>query len=203
MVNEHDKKDDDIEVTNDTDHDRDIEVELTDIEEKTDGKVKALRQKLAAAEEAKRESLEELQRTKADFLNARKRLEEERLLDRTRAKKQFIEDILPLCDSFTMAMSNQEAWEKADKAGRSGVEGIYNQLQRLLESYGVTTVNPLGEPFDPRRHEAIGTAVVTDETKQDTVVAVLQHGYELRSGDKTDVIRPARVTTGVYEATEN
>ena len=199
MVKEHDKKDDDIEVTNDTDHGHDEEVELTDIEEGTSSKLKAMRQKLAAAEEAKRESLEELQRTKADFLNARKRLEEERATDRTRAKKQFIEDILPLCDSFTMAMSNTEAWEKADKAWRSGVEGIYGQLQRLLESYGVTTVNPLGEPFDPHRHDAIGTKVVKDKKEQDTVVAVLQYGYELKSGDKTDIIRPARVTTGIYE----
>lgn len=200
MVNEHDKHEADFEVTNDAVHDSIEDVELTDIEEATSDKVKALRQKLAAAEEAKRESLEEVQRLKADFLNARKRLEEERILDRVRAKKQFIEDILPLCDSFTMAMSNTEAWEKADKAWRVGVEGIYGQLQRLLESYGVTTVNPLGEPFDPHRHEAIGTSPVTDKKKQDTVVAVLQHGYELRGGDKTDVIRPARVTTGIYEA---
>lgn len=199
MVNEHDKKDDDFAVTSDTDHGHDDEVELTDIEEGTSSKLKALRQKLALAEEAKRDSLEELQRSKADFLNARKRLEEERALDRTRAKKQFIEDILPLCDSFTMAMSNQEAWEKADKAWRNGVEGIYGQLQRLLESYGVTTVNPLGESFDPHRHDAIGTAPVTDQKKQDTIVAVLQYGYELKVGDKTDIIRPARVTTGVFE----
>jgi molecular chaperone GrpE len=199
MVNEHDKKDDDFEVTNDTDHGHDEEVELTDIEESSGGKLKAMRQKLMAAEEAKRDSLEELQRTKADFLNARKRLEEERILDRTRAKKQFIEDILPLCDSFTMAMSNTEAWEKADKAWRTGVEGIYGQLQRILESYGITTVNPLGEAFDPYRHDAIGTKVVTDKKQQDTVVAVLQYGYELKNGDKTDIIRPARVTTGSYE----
>lgn len=97
-----------------------------------------------------------------------------------------------------MAMSNQEAWEKADKAWRSGVEGIYAQLTSLVASYGVTTINPQGEPFDPYRHEAIGTIAVDDKNLQDTVMKVMQRGYEIKAGDKMELIRAARVSTGSY-----
>jgi molecular chaperone GrpE len=196
MVNEkNDDYDMEIDVTNE---DNGEDIELLDEELSGADKIKTLRKKLSVCEADKKTILDDAQRSKADFLNARKRLEEDRINDRLRAKKQHIEELLPLCDSFEMAMSNKEAWEKADKAWRSGVEGIYSQLQRLLESYGVTIQNPLGESFSPHKHEALGTEAVSDSTAHDTVVRVIQSGYEITHGDKTDIIRPARVITGTY-----
>lgn len=198
MVNEHKEENEvEVEVTNevpDTD-----DTELVDEEEQSAEKIKKQRETIARLEGEKQDLQDELQRTKADFLNARKRLEDERARDRVRSQKQFVEDLLPLCDSFQMAMNDRAAWEKADPSWRKGVEGIHSQLLRLLETYGVTALDPSGEPFDPHRHEAIGTETVEDEALQDTVISVVQRGYEMRHGETTELIRPARVTTGTIE----
>jgi len=194
--NEHENEDIDIEIT-DNEHTEIEDTELTDIEESSSDKIKALRKKLSESEEAKMKILEDSQRDKADFLNAKRRMEEERVRDRIRYQKQHVMELLPLCDSFEMAMSNTEAWEKADKNWRVGVEGINTQLLKLLESYQVRPVNPEGEDFDPHKHEAIGTEEVEDEDLKDKVITVVQRGYELNDNGKTEIIRPARVTTGI------
>ena len=197
MVNmNNDEADIELDVTND----ENIEIEepeIEEIEELGDDKIKKMRDKVTRLEEEKKQILDEAQRAKADFLNARKRLEDERARDRIRYQQKFMTDLLPLCDSFQMAMSDTEAWEKADEAWRTGVEKIHTQLLALLEANGVTAVSPEGEPFSPHQHEAIGTEVVEDEKLLDTVVSVVQRGYEMKVGDKTELIRPARVTTGI------
>jgi len=175
------------------------ETELIDEEEKSNDKLKKLREKVAQCEDEKKQLLDDLQRSRADFLNARKRLEEERARDHIRQRKAHVEELLPLCDSFEMAMSNKEAWEKTDEIWRKGIEGINNQLMRLLESYDVKVIDPKGTSFDPYRDEAVGTEVVEDEKLVDTIVTVLQRGYELQVDDTTEVIRHARVTTGVLK----
>lgn len=199
MVNE---KNDEVDVELETTNDESTELEdaeLVNEEERSSDKLRKLREKLARCEEEKKRLQDDLQRTRADFLNARKRLEDERTRDHIRYQKEHVKKLLPLCDSFEMAMSNKEVWEKTDEVWRKGVEGINNQLMRLLASYGVKVIDPKGEPFDPHRDEAVGTEVVEEEKLVDTVVSVLQRGYEMRVGDTTEVIRHARVTTGVLK----
>ena len=195
MVNEHDNTDVDFDVTDDENVGND-DVELVDEEATGAQKLKQLRQKLAACDEEKRNILESAAREKADFLNARRRLENDRSQDKIRYTKKHIEALLPLCDSFEMARVNKDVWEKADEGWRKGIEGIHTQLQKLVESYGVSVIDPLHESFDPYRHEAIGTTPVADKELQDKVIHVLQKGYEISADDKMEVIRPARVTTG-------
>ncbi|MCA9367723.1 nucleotide exchange factor GrpE [Candidatus Kaiserbacteria bacterium] len=200
MVNKEDDFTEELEDI--TDEDTDIaaeEPELEDLEAAEGNKLKQLRDKLKDAEEAKRQALEELAVAKADFLNARKRLEEDRIRDRERARMEHVYELLPLADSFEMAMSDKAVWEKADERWRKGVEGISNQLKKLLADYGVTAIDPTGETFDPQHHEAVGTEPVTDETLVDTVVSTLQRGYRIDHAGKAEMIRPARVTTGVIE----
>jgi molecular chaperone GrpE len=197
MVDNNDKKDVDVDVEMEEDaHTEDVELE--EIEDRGDAKVKKLREKLKLAEEEKRKAQDDLQLARADFLNARRRLEEDRARDRIRSKKQFVEDLLPLCDSFHLAMSDTEAWEKAEASWRKGIEGIHSQLQAILREYGVSVMQAAGAAFDPNRHEAVGTEEVTDPKLDDTVVSVMQNGYEITFDGKTEIIRPARVTTGVY-----
>lgn len=162
--------------------------ELETEEATSNDKLKELRAKLKACEADKRKNLEDLQRTKADFLNSRKRLEDERIRDKERLTNQHVEQLLPLCDSFAMAMGNSAVWQSVDKEWRQGVEGIYNQLKSLLNSYQVTELNPIGETFDPNRHEAMGTKPAAD-TESETILEVIQSGYE-RNGT---IIRPAKV----------
>lgn len=150
-------------------------------------KLKDLRTKLQAAEAEKRASLEELQRTKADFLNSRKRLEEQQHAAIKRSEDTFVSALMPLADSFYMAMKDTEAWNAVDESWRKGVEGIHQQLKRILDEHHVSPLDPTGETFDPNRHEAVGTAEHDGES--DIVLEVVQIGYE-RDGA---VLRPAKV----------
>jgi molecular chaperone GrpE len=198
MVNDKDFSEDEIEITDDDHHEID-DFELSDEEATGADKLKQLRQKVARLDDEKMQLLEETAREKADFFNARKRLETERALDKIRYTKKHIEALLPLADSFEMARAKKDAWEKADENWRKGIEGIHTQLQKLIESYGASEIHAEGQEFDPHRHEAIGTTPVTDKALDHTVVHVLQKGYEIKVDDKVEVIRPARVTTGTYE----
>ena len=173
---------------------------MEDIEENTEQKIKSLRTKLTNAEQEARTIREEMQRAKADFLNAKRRLEEERKLDKERAVVTHIEKLLPFCDSFYLAMLDTEAWEKGDEKWRKGVEGINAQLQNVLTSYNVKSFNPQGEQFDPHRHEALSSVPTDTETEHNTVMSVIQLGYERTVGDTTEVIRPARVTVAEHVA---
>jgi len=199
MVNyDNEKEDINLETTNDASVENE-EPELADIEETSSDKIKKIRAKLARCEEEKKNILDESQRAKADFLNARRRLDEERVRDRIRSQIGHVEELLPLCDSFEMAMNDKEIWEKADEAWRKGIEGIQSQLNRILSNNNVVEISPQGEPFNPHQHEAVGTEEVTDKNLQDVVISVVQKGYELKMGDKTELIRPARVTTGIVK----
>lgn len=188
MVNDNDRKDlDDVELTNENDDDSEFsEPEIEEAEERFGDKIKQLRTSLTEAQNEKRLCLEQLQRERADLLNTRKRLEEQTRLDRERATARHVEELLPLCDSFDMAMSDP-AWQNADPTWRKGVEGIYGQLMALLGNYGVTVLSPMGEVFNPHEHEAL-----IDNGGEHKVTTVIQKGY--KRGDT--IIRPARVAVG-------
>lgn len=204
MVNK--KENEEVEVETEITHDdTDTIVEETEIDE-TEGnlqlKLKKLQTKLKDTETEARELRENLQRERAEFLNAKKRAEEARKGDSLRYTKAHVEDLLPLADSFTMAMGNKEVWEKADATWRQGIEGIYAQLKSLLNSHQVTEFNPTGEDFDPESHDAMGNIPVTDKNQHHKVQQVLQLGYEIKTPTgQTEIVRPARVLVG--EFTEN
>lgn len=168
------------------------ETEEIEAEETASAKLKSLREKLKQCEQEKMAHLEDLQRTKADFLNSKRRLEEQFHQNSERITLQHIELLLPLCDSFDMAMSNQVAWQACDETWRKGIEGIYAQLQTILKTYDVTEVDALGAPFNPNEHEAVSSEQTDDRAKVDAVVSVVQKGYKM--GDT--IIRPARVIVG-------
>ena len=174
------------------------DAEIEDVEENSAGKIKKLQQKLKESEQEKMEHLENLQRAKAEFLNAKRRLEEEKQTDRQRAIVDQIEKLLPMCDSFHMAMSNKEAWESTDPTWRRGIESIYNQLQSILTSYGVSEVTPVGDEFDPNKHEAITNVPVDSKETHHKIVSVIQNGFVRTHNGKEQLIRPARVTVGEF-----
>lgn len=172
--------------------------ELEEVEAHSDAKLKKLRAAVKDCEEQKRAIHEELQRTKADFLNAKRRLEEERARGEERLTNKFAESLLPLCDSFHMAMADTKLWEQVDEKWRKGVEGIRAQLETTLQRYHVTVIDPTGTAFDPNLHEAMGELPVEDKDKDHTVVSVIQPGYQIVHGEKSELLRPARVMVGVY-----
>lgn len=185
----------DIEMTGE---DNTIEPEIEDVDTNSKIKIKTLQEKLKACEKEKMEHLENLQRAKADFLNGKKRLEEERARDKERAVNKQIEKLLPMADSFHMAMFDKEAWNAIDEQWRKGVESIHTQLHSILDSYGVSELNPQGEVFDPVMHEALTNVPVTDKSLHNTVISVIQNGFIRNVNGKEELLRPARVTVGEF-----
>lgn len=157
--------------------------------------IKKLRDKVKQLEAEKQEYLTGWQRAKADLINARKRDDEERKEFAKYASEAVIADIIPVLDSFTMAMGNKEAWEKADKNWRVGVEYIYSQLLKALSENGLKELNPVGEVYDHNKHEAIAHEPVTDEKQHDRVVQVIQKGYELNG----KLLKVPKVKVGEYK----
>lgn len=141
--------------------------------------IKKLREKIKKLEAEKQEYLTGWQRAKADLINARKRDEEDRKEFLKHANEGLIADMIPVLDSFDMAMGNKEAWEKADKNWRVGVEYIYSQLLKALAENGLKEVNPINEKFDHSKHEAASYEAVADEKLDHVIVGVIQKGYSL------------------------
>ena len=198
MVNniDNDMNNDELETIVDTDMTDTTDIELDESEATDANKIKKLRTEVKEADAKYRDLHEELQRNKADFLNARKRLEEERVRERERAAITHIERLLPLCDSFFLAMQDTAALEASDPKWRRGIEGTYAQLKGIMDSYGITAYDPTGADFDPTRHEALSMVTVADTALNNKVISVIQQGYEQKRGDHTELIRPARVTVG-------
>lgn len=136
-----------------------------------------LKEKLALALKEKQEYLDKWQRGAAEFQNIRKRDAEDNDRFRKYAAENLVMELLPVLESFNMAFSNKEAWEKVDKNWRTGVEYIANQLKGVLESNGIKELNPVGEKFDPMVHEAVEFEEVTDESKNQTITVVIHKGY--------------------------
>lgn len=142
----------------------------------------------------KQEYLAQWQKAQADFVNLRKRDEEDKKEFVKFASARVIEDMLPVLESFDMAKSDTAKWESIDPTWRAGVDGIYAQLQGALKKHGVVELNPVGAQFDPREHEALTQVPVTDKAQDNVIVQVVQKGYAL-SGK---VIRAPRVIVGSF-----
>lgn len=127
------------------------------------------------------------QRSAADFINYKRRAEEERR-DFTRvANAALVINLLPVFDDLERAVGTVDA-KLAGLNWVQGIEAIYRKFERVLESMGVTPIPAEGEPFDPECHEAVGE----QPGEEGKVLHVAQAGYRL--GDK--VIRPAMVIVG-------
>lgn len=154
--------------------------------------IDTLHKELEKALQERDEYLAGWQRAKADFANAKKRMDETMKEYRVMANEGLIEEILPVLQSFEMAFANKEAWEKADKNWRSGVEYIYTQLKGVVEQNGLKEINPLGEVFDPMTHEAVSFEKTDDGKQAGKIIKVVEKGYMLAG----KLIRPAKVIVG-------
>ncbi len=157
--------------------------------------IKKLREKIKKLEWEKQEYLDLSQRTRADYANFKKEVEANRLSDRKFATKRFIEELLPVLDSYDMAKGNVQAWEAVDQNWRVGIEYIFGQLRTVLENEGVTQFGKVGDSFDPNLHESMEMINVETESENDKIISILQSGYRMNE----IVLRPARVKTGHFE----
>ena len=128
-------------------------------------------------------------RARADMENLRKRSAQEVLNAGKYAIESFAEALLPVADSLEMALSLEN---QTPEGLRGGVELTLKQLQQAFQKGRLSTVNPVGEKFDPNRHQAVS---MVDGSIQDPpvapnhVVRVMQKGYVVAER----VLRPAIV----------
>lgn len=128
--------------------------------------------------------LDRLARLQAEFDNARKRAERERLEFRDYATGNVVEQFLPVIDNFELALKSAGTAEQM----RAGVNLIVKQMEEVLARMQVTPVPTAGEPFDPRLHEALGS-VDRDDIPDQHVAEEIRRGYKLRE----KLLRPALV----------
>jgi molecular chaperone GrpE len=143
--------------------------------------------KLSQLESERDDYLETLRRVQAEFENYRKRVIKEQTALVDRATEGLVDQLLPVLDSFELALQNLDTAGGEDGENvRKGVELVYAELLGVLDKAGLSRVEAEGKPFDPNVHEA----VMQEEGEGDPVVAdVLRTGYTL----KGRVLRPAMV----------
>jgi len=160
--------------------------------------VKKLREKLKKSEAERMEYLTGWQRAKADLINARKRDDADRVEFTKFANERLIDGLIPVLESFELAMGNKAAWEKTDKNWRVGVEYIYGQLKKALLEAGLEEIDPTGKLFDHNRDEAAEYVPVENEADHHKVISVMQKGYMLNGR----VMRPPKVRVGEFKRAE-
>src|ERR1700676_2009390 len=134
--------------------------------------------------------LDGLARLQAEFDNARKRAVREQQEFREFAAADVIKNFLPILDSFERVLkAGGDSTSNANSNDfRNGIELIYRQFQDALQKIGVQPIVSVGQPFDPRVHEAV-EMVDTTEVPDHHVLDELQRGYKY----KERLLRPAMV----------
>jgi molecular chaperone GrpE len=175
-----DEENDDI--TLDSDSDIDDSVLADEAKEDT---IKKLKEKVKNAEAKAKEYLDSWQRAQADFANLRKRDESQKTEFLKYASGDVLLDLLPVLDSLNLALEH----------GHKEIEPVKGQLLQILKNRGLKEIDSMGEIFDPRYHEAVGS-IETDKKEDDhKILEVFQKGYLL--DDR--VLRPAKVRIGDYK----
>jgi molecular chaperone GrpE len=126
-------------------------------------------------------------RAKAETENVRRRAQDDVAKAHKFAVESFAESLVPVIDSLEKAL---EASNAAPEAMRAGVELTLKQLRAAFDKGNLKEINPVGEKFDPHRHQAISVVPAPDGVAPNHVVTVLQKGWTI--ADR--VLRPALVT---------
>ena len=149
-----------------------------------DPRVADLEAKLAAASAEVEKQREEWLRAKADTENVRRRGQEDVAKAHRFGLEGFAGALLAVKDSLDAALTVENT---SIESFKEGVELTARQLDSVFEKFQVKEINPVGEKFDPHRHQAIGQ--LESDAEPSTVVQVLQKGFLLHDR----VLRPALV----------
>jgi molecular chaperone GrpE len=159
-------------------------------------KLGKMREKLKRCSEEKQGYLTGWQREKADFINFRRRQDEQMGEWMKTAQAGVLGDILPVIDTLDAGIRNLEFKPLRCNSGElngsaekneSHLEGIKKQLMEILKKHGLEEIECLGEKFNPEFHEAIGT--VESDKEEGVVIEEAQKGYLLNG----KVLRTSKV----------
>jgi molecular chaperone GrpE len=140
---------------------------------------------LASLQRERDDLLDTTRRLQADFENYRKRVTREQTALIERSTEGLLEQLLPVLDSFELAVRNLEGSDVDEKVAK-GIELVYAELMSVVERSGLQRIEAEGAPFDPNEHEAV---MQDDGDGEPHVEDVLRTGWKL----KGRVLRPAMV----------
>lgn len=151
-----------------------------------DGDLRQLELAAQAAQAELQEFRDRYMRTVAELDNVRKRAARDVEQAHRFAVEKLAAELLPVLDSLELAVAHAGTADAASLA--AGQDATLKLLARAFEKFAIRPLDPLGEPFDPQRHEAMAMRE-SPTAAPDSVLEVVQRGYELNGR----LLRPARV----------
>ena len=149
---------------------------------------KQLADQLSQVEQKSQEHWSNWLSAQAELENLKRRTEREVANAHKYALDKFAYEILTVVDNLERSLVTKVSDNEALKDFYIGIELTLKSLLEILQRFGITTINPLGEIFDPEKHTAVTTK--EDSTaKSNIVLEVVQKGYWL----KDRLLRPALV----------
>lgn len=153
--------------------------------------VEELEARLAEKDRLLQQYIEQYKGAAAEFEQARVRARRDAGKEVERGKRAILVDLLDVVDNLDRALGSAKDARSIDMLV-DGVEMVQQQFLQRLEGFGIKPLDPLGQPFDPTRHEAVTVIPAQAAEDEDTVVGVVRRGYLI--GD--EVLRPAQVVVG-------
>ena len=147
-------------------------------------------EELAQVQRQRDDYFDQLQRTRAEFVNYQKRAKTQADADRVYAVGSLVRDLLEGIDNLERAIDALRS--SADAKITEGLDMVQKQLVAILAKHGVEPIDALGKPFDPNEHEAL-LQQPSDGHPEGTVIGVMNKGYKIRDR----VLRPAKVAVSV------
>lgn len=163
-------------------------VEMDAIDENASNNSSEIEQELADAQAKIKDYWDQIVRLNAEMDNHRKRAERDVENAHKYAVKNFSEALLPVCDSMEMGIAASEADNANMESIKEGMQMTLTMFTQMLEKNGIQAIDPMGEKFDPDKHQAMSMQESADH-EPNTVMAVMQKGYTI----KDRLIRPAMV----------
>ena len=171
------------------DNDLDLKESKKDAEDKEENEanVEFLQEKLKTIQEESKENLDKVLRAQAEMENLRKRTVRDVENAHKYALEKFINELLPILDSLELGLSASANTKNVDELYK-GIELTMEMFNKALEKFGVKTIDPQGEKFNPELHEAVSMQEI-EGAESGVISTVMQKGYLLNER----LIRPAMV----------
>ncbi len=147
-----------------------------------------IEQQLEKAQNTIKDYWEQMMRLRAEIENNRKRADRDIENAHKYALKNFVENLLPIIDSMEMGQTAAAADNATLESIREGTALTMNMFVQVLEKNGLEQIDPLGEKFDPERHQAI-SMTEAENAESNSVIEVMQKGFLLNDR----LVRPAMV----------
>jgi molecular chaperone GrpE len=160
-------------------------------------KIAKLKEKIKKLTAEKDEYMNGWQRERADFVNFKKRSEEERKDYIKFANENLLEEMLTVLESFDMAFMNKEQWNSVPQNWRVGVEYIHSQLVKILDDNGLKEFIPkIGDKFDVKSHVAEEAIPVDSEEDDGVIKEIKKKGYIMNG----KIIIAPKVVVGEFKS---